>query len=241
MIKVVLITGSSRGIGKELALSFAREGYQVALNYKKSKTEAEDLVSEIKRLGADTESFKADVSKQSEAVALVDEVIKKFKRIDVLINNAGVTRDRTIMKMSFEEWDEVIKTNLYGTFFTAKECAKYMAKQKDGSIINIASISSFEGSFGASNYAASKAAVLAFTKSAAREFGRFNIRVNAVLPGFHLTDMGNNAPEHIKEKVKVNNVLGVTTDIKDLSKLVLTIADLKTVSGQIFNCDARII
>ncbi len=241
MPKVVLITGSSRGIGKEIALSFARPEYKVCVHYNKSREEAEKVVWDIKKNGVEAESFKADISKQEEASDLIEKVIKKFGNLDVLINNAGITRDKTILKMSFEEWDEVIKTNLYGTFFLTREAAKYMAKQKDGSIINIASISSFEGSFGASNYSASKAGIIAFTKSSARELGRFNIRVNAVLPGFHFTDMGGKAPDHIKEKVKLNNVLGVTTEKSDLSKLVLTIADLKTVSGQVFNCDARII
>lgn len=239
--KVALITGSSRGIGKHIALALASAGYDIAINYVSRKKEADDTAKEIENLGRSCIVLRADVSKQEDAKAMVVNVIEKFGRLDVLINNAGITRDRTIMKMSFDEWDSVIRTNLYGTFFVSQECFKHMANQKDGLVINISSISALRGSFGASNYAASKAAVIAFTKASAREMGRFNVRVNAVLPGFHFTDMGKKATEKYMKKVTEDNVLGTTTDVGDLTNMVLFLVRSKTVSGQVFCCDARIL
>ena len=149
----------------------------------------------------------ADISDPLSAKKLISGIAETEQRLDVVINNAGITRDRTIIKMTYEEWDKVIKTNLYGPFNVIKESAKLMAKN-GGSIINIGSISAYQGSFGAANYSASKGGLVSLTKAAARELGRFNISVNTVLPGFHLTDLGQKAPDHIKEKMRADNVLG---------------------------------
>jgi 3-oxoacyl-[acyl-carrier protein] reductase len=239
--KVALITGASRGIGSHLAVSFAFAGYTVAINYLSNKEKAEETLSKIHDFKGDAFLVKADVSNAVSVKAMISEIEKEKKRIDVVINNAGITRDHTIMKMSYEEWDEVIKTNLYGTFNVVKEVSRVMAKNKGGAIINLESISAFQGSFGAANYSASKGGIVSLTKAAARELGRFSIRVNAVLPGFHLTDLGQKAPEHIREKMKSDNVLNASTDIQELCEFVLLLARMKTVSGQIFNWDARII
>ena len=238
--KVALITGASRGIGRRLALSFAGAGYSVIINYLSNKAQAEETLSLIKKSGGSGRLINADVSDPVSAQKLVEDIANAEQRLDVVINNAGITRDHTIVKMTYEEWDEVIKTNLYGPFNLIKESARAMAKN-GGAIINIGSISAFQGSCGAANYSASKGGIVSLTKAAARELGRFNIRVNAVLPGFHLTDLGQKAPEHIIEKMKTDNVLGITTDIEELCEFVLLLARSKTVSGQIFNWDARII
>ena len=239
--KVALITGASRGIGRKLAVSFAGAGYFVIINYRTNKLQAEETLGSIEKTGGSGRLINADVSDAGSAQKLISEIAGAEERLDVVVNNAGITRDHTILKMTYEEWDEVIKTNLYGPFNLIKEAAKLMAKNGGGSIINIESISAFQGSFGAANYSASKGGLVSLTKAAARELGRFSIRVNAVLPGFHLTDLGQKAPEHIKEKMRSENVLGATTDIEELCEFVLLLARTKTVSGQIFNWDARII
>lgn len=236
-----LITGASRGIGREIALEFSRAGYSIILNYKNEKAKAESVAEEIKNAGGDAFVFQADIADSSSVKNLINNIVKTKNHIDVLINNAGICRDRTILKMSLQEWKEVIDTNLSGSFYVLQECAKIMVKQKSGSIINIASITGCRGSIGNANYTSSKAGLLALTKSAARELGRFNIRVNAILPGFHLTDMGQSAPLNYQEKISQESVLGLTTDIKELSKFVVFLAGMKTISGQIFNCDSRII
>ena len=239
--KAALITGASRGIGRNLAVAFGGAGYFVIINYLSNKARAEETLSLIEKYGGKGRLIDADVSDGAAAHKLISDIAKAEQRLDVVVNNAGITRDHTIVNMTYEEWDEVIKTNLYGPFNLIKESAKFMAKNGGGSIINIESISAMQGSYGAANYSASKGGLVSLTKAAARELGRFKIRVNAVLPGFHLTDMGQKAPDHIKEKMRTENVLGTTTDIAELCEFVLLLARSKTVSGQIFNWDARII
>ena len=239
--KTALITGASKGIGRKLAASFAEKNYLVIINFLSDKARAEETLSLIEKAGGKGRLIKSDVSDPGAAKKLISDIAEKEQRLDVVINNAGITRDRTIVKMIYEEWDEVIRTNLYGPFNVIKESARLMAKNGGGAIINIGSISAFQGSFGAANYAASKGGLVSLTKTAARELGRFNISVNTVLPGFHLTDLGQKAPDHIKEKMKADNVFGATTDISELCEFVLLLAKSKTVSGQIFNWDARII
>ncbi|MHB9155081.1 MAG: SDR family oxidoreductase, partial [Endomicrobiales bacterium] len=239
---VVLVTGASRGIGRALALEFARNACRVALHFHKDREKAGRVAEEIEKSGGQCAGlFAADVARAPEVKAMVEKLVEKEGRIDVLINNAGICRDRLVLKMPDEEWKEVVDVNLNGAFSVLRECARVMAGRRDGSIITLTSLGGQKGLFGASNYAASKAGVIALTKSAARELGRFNIRVNAVMPGFHLTDMGKNLPNGYVEKVKNESVLGLTTDIKELREFVFFLAKAKTVSGQVFNWDSRII
>jgi NAD(P)-dependent dehydrogenase (short-subunit alcohol dehydrogenase family) len=237
----ILITGASRGLGRRLALAFGRAGHAVAVNYRSRQAEAETVVSEIQGQGGKAEAFQADVSDPPQAQALVDAVVRKWGRLDGLINNAGVTRDRTIAKMSLEEWRDVIDTNLSAPFYCLQSAARHMTRDKGGFILNIGSIVGVKGGVGCANYAAAKAGLMGLTKAAARELGRFNIRVNGILPGFHLTEMGQQIPVAHREKVVSEHALGRTTAVEDLERFVLSLSETLTVSGQIFNIDSRVL
>jgi 3-oxoacyl-[acyl-carrier protein] reductase len=230
--KTVLITGSSRGIGKQLALTFSKNDWNVCGCYRKNAPDFKIPNSEF---------FKADISSYEEVKDLVKKTVAKFGKIDCVINNASITSVSTIFKMTYEMWDSVVKNNLNGTFYMVKESLKQMIKQKSGSIINIASISAFKSYIGNANYSASKAGIIALTKTAAREGGRFGIRVNSVLPGFHFTGIGSNASDEYVEAIKKESVLNTTTDIKELTEFIVFISQVKTVSGQVFNFDSRLI
>jgi 3-oxoacyl-[acyl-carrier protein] reductase len=241
-MKAVLITGASRGIGRALALAFGKAGFAVGVNYVKEKAAAEAVVQEIWEAGnKEAEVFQCDVRDSLKVRQMMDAVIVRWKRLDVLINNAGVTRDRTILKMTNGEWNEVLDTNLTGAFWCLREAARIMSKEKSGAIINIASIMAVRGGVGNANYAAAKAGLVGLTKGAARELGRFHIAVNAVLPGFHETDMAVSLGEEQRKKVAEEHVLGRSTRMEDLTRLVLEIAQNTSVSGQVFNVDSRVL
>ena len=240
-MKTVLITGGSRGIGRELALAFGAAGYAVGVNYTENKEAADAVVQQIQKAGnKEALAIPCDVRDSIKVRQMIDTVIQRWKKLDVLINNAGVTRDRAILKMTNGEWNEVIDTNLSGAFWCLREAARIMSTQKSGAIINIASIMALRGGLGNANYAASKAGLMGLTRGAAKELGRFNISVNAVLPGFHETDMSSNLTAEQKEKVRSEHPLGRTTHIADLTRMILEIAQNTSVSGQVFNVDSRI-
>lgn len=237
----VLITGAARGLGRALALCFAKNKFRVGVNYFQSEFQAQSLAQEIKKLGGEPLLLKADISDSVQVKKMFSQLFEKWNFLDVLINNAGVTRDKTILKMSDEEWNQVIRTNLNGPFWCLREYAQLMTPQKKGSVINIGSIVAVRGALGSSNYAASKAGLIALTKSAARELGRFNICVNLVLPGFHLTDMNKNFwPQH-EERIRAEHVLPQLTDLNEFTEFIVDLSQKKSVSGQIFNFDSRII
>jgi 3-oxoacyl-[acyl-carrier protein] reductase len=238
---VVLITGASRGIGKETALAFGQSGFRVAVHFHKEKTKALSVVDEINNSGGYAFALQCAIENEQSVKKMMEMIVEDEGRIDILVNNASVNKDRSILKMSKEEWNEVIDTDLSGTFNVLQECSRVMAKQRSGSIINIASIVGVRGSVGNSNYACAKAGVIALTKAAARELGRFNIRVNAILPGFHMTDMGKTASGEYVARIREESVLGITTDIRELVEFLVFLAQKKTVSGQVFNWDSRII
>ncbi|MBI4218209.1 MAG: 3-oxoacyl-ACP reductase FabG [Elusimicrobia bacterium] len=238
---VVLVTGGSRGIGRSLALAFAMKGYRVGINFVHSEDQAQKARDEISSLGGSAILLKADVSDSSQVKEMVERVLSEWGRIDVLINNAGITRDRTILKMSDPEWLETIAVNLTGAFWCLRECARVMAKQQDGTILNMASIVGVKGSFGNANYAASKAGLIGLTKGAAKELGRFNIRVNALLPGFHPTDMGKTVREEDLERVRSEHALGRLTDLEEFTNFVVELSQKKSVSGQVFSFDSRVL
>lgn len=187
--KVALITGASRGIGKACAIELAKAGYDIAVNYAGNVEAANKTIEELKALGVDAQAFKFDVSNQEEAAKGVEEVLAKFARIDVLVNNAGITRDGLFMRMSAENWDAVINTNLSSAFYVSQPVVKIMMKQRSGSIVNMSSVVGVSGNAGQANYSAAKAGLIGLTKTLAKELGSRGIRVNAVAPGFINTDM----------------------------------------------------
>lgn len=198
--QVVLVTGAARGIGKQIALKYAQNGYNVVLNYVSDNTDVEGLTKEIGQYGTEVLCVKADVSQSEQVEELVKQAIEKFGKVDVLVNNAGVTKDTLLMRMKEEDFDRVININLKGTFLMTKTVIPYMMKKRAGSIINISSVVGVAGNAGQSNYAASKAGMIGFTKSVAKEVASRNIRANCVAPGFIATDM----TEILSDDVKAN-------------------------------------
>ena len=218
--KTVFVTGASRGIGKEVALKYAENGYDVIINYVSDKTDVEALEKEFKEKGADTLILKADVSNSEEVQNVVDKAIEKFGKIDVLVNNAGITRDNLLMRMSEEEFDKVLEINLKGTFLVTKAVTKYMMKKRSGSIINLSSVVGVAGNAGQCNYSASKAGIIGFTKSIAKELASRNIRANAVAPGFIETDMTAVLSDSVKESIHNQIPLKRMGSAKEVAELI---------------------
>jgi 3-oxoacyl-[acyl-carrier protein] reductase len=187
--KVALITGASRGIGRSIAVTFAKQGANVAFTYLSSVEKGEALVAELESFGIKAKGYRSDASDYTSAENLVNEVVADFGSLDVVVNNAGITRDGLLMRMSEDQWDEVIRVNLKSVFNLTKAATKPMMKAKSGSIINLTSVVGIRGNAGQTNYAASKAGIIGFTKSVALELGSRNIRSNAIAPGFIETEM----------------------------------------------------
>ena len=187
--KVALVTGASKGIGRAIAQRFIEEGAKVAFTYLSSVERGEALEKELAALGGEAKGFRSDVSSWEQAEQLINDVVAHFGQIDIIVNNAGITRDTLMLRMSEEDFDQVISTNLKSVFNTTKHAQRYMLKQRSGSIINISSIVGIKGNAGQANYAASKAGIIGFTKSVALELGSRGIRCNAVAPGFIETEM----------------------------------------------------
>lgn len=241
--KTVLVTGGSRGIGKEVALKFAEEGYQVIINYVSDKTDVEELQKEFEEKGVSSLIVKADVTREEEVKTLIEQAIEKFGAIDVLVNNAGITKDNLLMRMTEEEFDKVIEVNLKGTFIVTKAVTKYMMKKRQGSIINLSSVVGVAGNAGQCNYSASKAGIIGFTKSLARELSSRNIRVNAVAPGFIETDMTKVLPEAVKEAIHSQIPLKRMGKAKEVAELIYFLGSQKSsyITGQVINIDGGMV
>jgi len=197
--KIALVTGASRGIGRAIATRFAEEGAHVAFTYLSSEEKAKALEKELKAMGSNAKAYRSDAASFEEAAALAKAVLEDYKRIDILVNNAGITRDNLLLRMSEEQWDQVLTTNLKSVFNLTKNAMRAMLKQRAGSIINITSIVGLTGNAGQANYAASKSGVIGFTKSVAQEIGSRSIRCNAIAPGFIETEMTDKLGDNIKE------------------------------------------
>ncbi len=218
--KVALITGGGRGIGREIALSFAREGANIALCDICDDFLAQ-LADEIKTLGREVLTLNADVSDFAKTEEMVNKILDKFQKIDILINNAGITRDSFLVRMKEADWDKVLAVNLKGTFNATRAVSKVMLKQRSGRIVSIASIIGIIGNIGQANYAASKAGIIGLTKTVARELGPRGINVNAIAPGFIQTDMTKKLSEEVKEKMLSQIPLGKLGEAVDVANVAL--------------------
>ena len=238
--KVALITGSVRGIGKAISLCFAKAGADVVINYisDRSELEANNLVEELKQMGVKALAIKADISKSEEAKGLITEAIKHFGKLDILVNNAGITKDMLLLRMTEQEFDKVIEVNLKGIFNCTKEASRAMLRT-GGSIINMTSVVGINGNAGQSNYAASKAGVIGFTKSVAKEFAGKKLRVNAIAPGFIETDMTSVLADKVKEDVMRNIPMKRFGASDEVAKVALFLAsDLSSyVTGEVIKVD----
>ena len=241
--KTVLITGGSRGIGKEVATVFAENGYDIIINYVSDKTDIESLKKEFDEKGVESLIIKADVSKQEEVDNLIKQAIEKFEKIDVLVNNAGITKDNLLMRMSEEEFDKVIEINLKGTFLVTKAVTKYMMKKRQGSIVNLSSVVGVAGNSGQCNYSASKAGIIGFTKSIAKELASRNIRANAVAPGFIATDMTSVLSDAVKENINGQIPLKRMGTAKEVAELIYFLGSEKSsyITGQVINVDGGMV
>ena len=197
--KVAVVTGAVRGIGRAIALKLANEGYKLVINYRSSLSKAEELLVEIRKLGAEAVAVSGDISREEDAKGLIDEASKQFGSIDLLVNNAGIVKDNLMLRMSADDFDSVIDTNLRGSFLCMKYASAHMLKQKRGKIINISSVVGVSGNVGQVNYAASKAGVIGMTKAAAKELASRGITVNAIAPGFIESDMTEALSDKVKE------------------------------------------
>lgn len=236
--KIALITGAAQGIGKGIALAFAKQGATVAFTVRKLDERSESLVNEITAMGGIAKAYASDAASFSSAADVVAEIMKDFGRIDVLVNNAGITKDGLLMRMTEEQWDMVINTNLKSAFNYIHAVTPIMMRQRSGSVINMTSIVGISGNAGQANYAASKAGMIGLTKSVAKELGGRNIRVNAIAPGFIATEMTGVLNEDMKKQWILNIPLHREGKVEDVAGVAVFLAsDMSSyVSGQVINC-----
>lgn len=241
--KAALVTGASRGIGRAIALALAKKGYVVAVNYGGSQAAAEGVKAEIEAAGGRAIVIQGDVAKAEDVDKVFAEIKKEFGRLDVLVNNAGITRDSLMLRLKEENWDAVIDTDLKSGFLTMKAAAPIMMKQKKGAIVNIASVVGIMGNIGQINYSAAKAGVIGMTKTAARELAARGVRVNAVAPGFIATSMTDVIPEKIKEGMIHSIPLGRMGQAEDVANAVCFLAsdEASYITGQVLKVDGGMV
>ena len=237
--KIALVTGAGRGIGREIALALAADGATVIVNYNGSKQSAEEVDAKITEAGGSAEAIQCNVSDFAASEAFVKQVLDKYKKVDILVNNAGVTRDNLIMRMTEEDYDAVLDTNLKGAFNMIRHLSRGFIKQRGGKIINISSVSGVLGNAGQANYSASKAGLIGLTKSVAREFASRGVNVNAVAPGFIDTDMTKNMTEDAKKALNSMIPMGKMGSTKNIADLVLFLAGSSSdyITGQVICVD----
>ena len=239
MNKLAIITGGTRGIGKQIALTFAKEGYNIAINYRTENEDLKNTKKEIEENNVKCFTFQGDVTNFKDCEQFVKQIVEEFGNIDVLVNNAGITRDTLLMRMKEEDFKQVIDTNLIGTFNVTKNVISYMMKARSGRIINISSVVGISGNAGQTNYSASKAGIIGFTKSLAKEVASRNITVNAVAPGFIETQMTAVLKEDIKEEIAKKIPLKRMGTPQDVANVVKFLAsnDSSYITGQVINID----
>lgn len=241
--KIAIVTGASRGIGRAIALKLAAEGAMVVVNYNGSENRALKVKQEIEEKGGRAEIYQCDVSDFEKCEAFVTDIIKQYGRIDILVNNAGITRDGLLMKMSEEDFDKVLDTNLKGAFNTIRFASRQMLKQRCGRIINMASVVGVTGNAGQANYAASKAGIIGLTKAAARELASRGVTVNAIAPGFIETDMTKDLPEKVKEGSVSQIPLGRFGKPENVAAAAVFLAseEAEYITGQVLHVDGGMV
>ncbi|MCP1124764.1 beta-ketoacyl-ACP reductase [Bacillus sp. AFS018417] len=241
--KVVLVTGASRGIGRAIALDLAKQGAKVVVNYAGNELKANEVVDEIKKLGSEAIAVKANVASSEEVTDMVKQTVDTFGQIDILVNNAGITKDNLLMRMKEEEWDAVINTNLKGVFLCTKAVSRYMMRQRHGRIINIASVVGVTGNPGQANYVAAKAGVIGLTKTSAKELASRNITVNAIAPGFIVTDMTDVLAEDVKNEMLKLIPIAKFGEAEDISNAVAFLASdaSRYITGQTLHVDGGMV
>lgn len=240
--KVAIVTGASRGIGRAIALELATQGASIVVNYASSSSAADTVVAEINAAGGQAIALKADVSKVEEVEALFNATIEKFQRLDIIVNNAGITRDTLLLRMKPEDWQAVIDLNLTGVFLCTRAASKIMLKQRSGRIINIASVAGQMGNPGQANYSAAKAGVIGFTKTVAKELASRGITVNAVAPGFIATDMTSKLSntEDILKYIPLGRY-GQPEEIAGMVRFLAADPAAAYITGQVFNVDGGMV
>lgn len=238
-----IVTGGTRGIGRSIALGLARNGVNVAITYISNDDKAKEVIDEIKKFEVKGIAVKADISEEKDVKSMVELVLKQFDSVDILINNAGITKDGLLVRMKSEDWDSVINTNLRGTYLVTKAVSKSMIRQKSGIIVNIASVVGLTGNAGQSNYSASKAGIIGFTKTVAKELGGRGIRVNAVAPGFVKTDMTEILKDDVKKKMIDSIPLKRCAEPEDIANAVLFLCSREAsyITGQVINVDGGMV
>lgn len=242
MAKTAVITGATKGLGKQIALELAKDGFEIVINY---RTENDSLAQMVEEINKTTKAytFKADISNFVEAKALIDFATSETGKIDLLVNNAGITNDKLLVRMSEEDFSKVIDINLKGTFNCIRHASRLMMKQKFGRIVNISSVIGLIGNVGQANYAASKAGVIGLTKSAAREMAPYSVTVNAIAPGFIKSDMTDKLTDEIKDNIKSSIPMRKIGEPKDVANLVKFLANDETgyITGQVINVDGGMV
>ncbi len=239
---VVVVTGAGRGIGRAIAEELGRGGAKIVVNYARSKAPAEELTRQLREHGSPQAlAIQADVTDAAQAARLIEEAVQQLGRIDVLVNNAGITLDRTMKKMSVQDWDAVIQTDLSSCFYTVKAALPYFTEQKSGNIINISSFVGQAGNFGQANYAAAKSGIIGFTKTAALELARSNVKVNAICPGFIETEMYTAVPDNVKEAILQRIPLRRVGTPQEIARAVrYLVVDGDYITGQTLNVNGGI-